>query len=184
MTTMHSGTRVFPNDDGVPTLSDIALGLCRQIRFAGQSGPPYTVLAHTFVVANYTPEQYRIFALIHDAPEAVMGDTPRPWKHPEQAKFEDILLERITRSMGLPWPWPEEAVNTVYQADDDAGVAESHVIDFKGVWDEPREDMMESTRRLLDIAGAWILDPETAIYTYERNVREAMKAWEDFQRGE
>lgn len=60
-------------------LKDIALGLSRQPRYAGQTTKPYSVAQHCLLVAELIPKR-RLYALIHDAPEALLCDMPTPAK--------------------------------------------------------------------------------------------------------
>lgn len=175
--------RILPDNNLVPDFEYIARGLARQIRFGGHSLHVYSVLAHTLVVTNFVPKEYRIFAMLHDAPEAVMGDTPRPWKSIEQCRLEDTLLERITRSCGLPWPWPERIAKAVYDVDDAAGIAESHVIEFyDGTWDDnPRQDIMDATHKMLMPSAMWVTNPELGINNYVRIIKDAFRDWQAYR---
>lgn len=96
-----SGRSVYP-DAGSPTLEDIAQGLSRIVRFAGQTEHWYCVLAHTFVVTALVPEEYRIHALLHDAPESIVSDVPTTWKSSHASFFENVLLGRIYYEYGVP----------------------------------------------------------------------------------
>lgn len=134
-----SGKSVWPkvskfyDKSQVPTLSDIARGLSRMPRFAGQTASYYTVLAHTLTVADIVEPEYRLYALLHDAPEAIVADVPSPWKTTSAKDREYELLELITRHYAdqyeeLEWPWPQDAQDAVAQADYHALAAEAHVL--------------------------------------------------------
>jgi hypothetical protein len=179
----HSGQKVFPREHrnfdptGVPTLSDIAIGLSRQSRFGGQTVELYTVLAHSLVVAQLvelhggTPEEIRS-ALLHDAPEAVMADVPTTWKTRERNVMEDELYAQIALHHDAPVEIPE----IVHEADLSALRAEAHLLGHHAantLWPTSGlvgmdVDAMKATSFML-LQGAhmeMLLDPEHAIDVY------------------
>ena len=108
-------------------INDIAWGLSRMPRFAGQTitKQPYTVAQHSILVAQlieqwynknttggisaWKIEQHALMGLLHDASEAYIGDIPSPVKkHPaikETIKtFEYELLNKIYSKFDLPIP--------------------------------------------------------------------------------
>lgn len=107
-------------------IEDIAHALSNICRFGGHTSRFYCVAEHSLRVSYYvgiqavrTPEelhQKRIHALaglLHDAPEAYLGDMIRPLKHgtligEEYRVFEEILHREIFRTFGLPAELPEE----------------------------------------------------------------------------
>lgn len=69
------------NPAGSPiSLQDIAHGLGRVCRFAGQTNRFYSVAEHCFHVARLVPVELARVALLHDASEAFIGDVTRPLK--------------------------------------------------------------------------------------------------------
>lgn len=130
-----SGQQVWPpghvnGDTGYPTLEDIGVGLGRAPRFAGQTYHWYPVLSHTKTVAELVPKESKPYALLHDAPESVMGDTPTPFKCEQAKEWEEHLLIRLTKANGLIWPWPEEIDHDVKVADAVALAAEAEILGF------------------------------------------------------
>lgn len=79
---MHSGALIDLSapDWRVVRLEDIAIGLERLVRFAGQHPSGGTVAAHSLRVAAAVPARYRLAALLHDAHEAVIGEIPKSVK--------------------------------------------------------------------------------------------------------
>lgn len=120
------GTHVYPAH-GAPTLREIGIGLGRQPRFAGQTRKWYPVLAHSIVAALLLPAEWRVYGLLHDAHEAVLGDTVTTWKSPERHAQEDLLQARIYERLGLPWPGPDATV-ALKAADLACLAAEAHVL--------------------------------------------------------
>lgn len=124
----RSGRAVY-HDAGQPSLSDIAWGLSRTCRFAGQTEKWYCVLAHTFTVAAIVPEQYRLHALLHDAAESIVGDQVTSWKNSSTAHDERTLIGRICYEHGIDnISTDPHAVRAVKQADKIALSAEAMVL--------------------------------------------------------
>jgi hypothetical protein len=94
---------------------DIAVGLSRLARYAGQTKVFYSVAQHSVYVADLvgrrggtTSEQ--LIGLLHDAPEAYLGDLVRPVKMqlPGFVELEEKLWNAIsTKLLGWPLPIPE-----------------------------------------------------------------------------
>jgi hypothetical protein len=128
-----SGASVWPTGhehymDEAPTMYDIGVGLGRMPRFAGQVGWFYPVLSHTLTVADLLPEEHRLYGLLHDAQESILGDVPTTWKTDAARSMEEDLLERITLSIGIDWPWPDNAREAVKRADAAALAGEAHAL--------------------------------------------------------
>lgn len=95
-------------------IEDIAHGLCRVARWNGQTigDHPFSVAQHSLLVEeiftkandNATHEE-RLAALLHDAPEYVIGDMISPFKAvlgTDYSEFEDRLQRAIHIRFGLP----------------------------------------------------------------------------------
>ncbi len=95
-------------------IEDVAAGLSKLCRYAGQCDAFYSVAEHSLLVSDILP-QHAFAALMHDAAEAFLGDITRPLKQllPEfkriEARVERVIFERF----GVPTPMPKE----VKQAD-------------------------------------------------------------------
>lgn len=94
---------------GIPSLSDIALGLGRMPRFGGQTTRFWPVLLHSLVCSEIARElelssRIQLFALLHDAHEAVTADVPTPWKPAELKLWQDDLDIRLYESFGIELP--------------------------------------------------------------------------------
>lgn len=107
----HTGRVVdltrFSEDDIV--IEDIAHALSQIIRFTGHAKAPYTVAQHSLIVAELVPPEHRLWALVHDASEAYLGDVSSPLKSllPDYREIEDRFQRIIAGRFGLPWPIPE-----------------------------------------------------------------------------
>jgi len=110
-------------------LDDIAHGLARVARWNGQ-----TVGRHAFSVAQHSllvhdlalqfrpglPAKWRMAALLHDAPEYVVGDLISPFKAAvgiDYKAFELRLLGAIHIHFGLPPELPQAISTLIKRAD-------------------------------------------------------------------
>jgi 5'-deoxynucleotidase YfbR-like HD superfamily hydrolase len=152
-------------------IEDIAHGLARVARWNGQ-----TVGDHVFSVAQHAllveeiaiavhpdlTRRWRLAALLHDAPEYVIGDLISPFKAAiglDYKAFEIRLLEAIHRRFGLPPTLPErvsvaikmaDRVAAYYEATRLAGFTETEASRYFGV---PR-GVPEPLRRRLEALDA------------------------------
>jgi len=85
----YSGKIAFPG--GAPSLLDTAISLSREGRFAGAGQRFFPVALHSFVVADLLPTHLQFDGLMHDNPEVITGDTPKPAKTDEIEAFEKEL---------------------------------------------------------------------------------------------
>lgn len=110
-------------------IEDIAHGLARVARWNGQTiGPrPFTVAQHSLIVEEFCsqmkpgwPARWRLAALLHDAPEFVIGDMISPFKAAISGDYK-IVENRLQRAIhirfGLPPELPETVEQTIKRAD-------------------------------------------------------------------
>ena len=95
-------------------IEDIALGLSRVTRWNGQTTGkhPYSVAQHSILVEKLFNIEYpdldkkwNLAALLHDAPEYVIGDLITPFKYALNNSYrfvEDNLMKAIYLRFGLP----------------------------------------------------------------------------------
>lgn len=151
------------------SLYDIGWGLARTGRFAGQTDIWYSVLPHTFAVANLVPEEFKLEALLHDAAEAVLGDTVATWKHPMVKSQEYEILSILYENLGLTdrWEYEHGMSPEVLEADLAARSAEAvllgHSTPDGAFFVEIRESNPELYHKALDLTDAMI-DTFTAEY--------------------
>lgn len=110
-------------------IEDIAHGLARVARWNGQtSGPlPFNVAQHSVLVAQLClkfrpdwPSKWCLAALLHDAPEFVIGDMISPFKAalgPEYKQIESGLQRAIHIRFGLPAELPGQVEKLIKRAD-------------------------------------------------------------------
>lgn len=110
-------------------IEDIAHGLARVARWNGQTvgTHAFSVAQHALVVEEITAAlepglavEWRRAALLHDAPEYVIGDLISPFKAAvglNYKAFEVRLLEAIHRRFGLPPKLPAEVTAAIKLAD-------------------------------------------------------------------
>jgi hypothetical protein len=112
-------------------IEDIAHGLARVARWNGQTvgEHPFSVAQHSLVVEDIAAHlstgldpRWRLAALLHDAPEYVIGDMISPFKAAlglDYKTFEARLEHAIHMRFGLP-PNPPEAVKALIKRADRA----------------------------------------------------------------
>ena len=107
-TRTHTGRWVNPANPAPEdiVIEDIAYALAHQARYNGMHGS-YSVGQHSVMVAWMVSDQYRIAALLHDAPEAYIGDMAHPIKHghpvlgPAFREVEAVVESAVERAFGL-----------------------------------------------------------------------------------
>jgi 5'-deoxynucleotidase YfbR-like HD superfamily hydrolase len=110
-------------------IEDIAHGLARVARWNGQTDGEhaFSVAEHSLLVERIVTQlepkldrQFRLAALIHDAPEYVIGDLISPFKAAlslDYRAFEAKLLAAIHLRFGLPPELPPAVTKLVKRAD-------------------------------------------------------------------
>tara|TARA_Y100000287_G_scaffold178008_1_gene170217 strand:+ start:54 stop:662 length:609 start_codon:yes stop_codon:yes gene_type:complete len=110
-------------------IEDIALGLSRVTRWNGQTTGkyPYSVAQHSLLVEELFNIQYpdldkkwNLAALLHDAPEYVIGDLITPFKYALNNSYrfvEDNLIKAIYLRFGLPALLPRHIESKIKKID-------------------------------------------------------------------
>ncbi len=143
-------------------IEDIAHGLAFVARWNGQTRGdfPYSVAEHSllveklFTLANKdAPAKWRLAALLHDAPEYVIGDMISPVKAavgPGYGQLDERLTAAIHIRFGLPAAIPKtvkakikraDKVSAWLEATGIAGFSETEATKFFG---RPNESLMEN----------------------------------------
>jgi hypothetical protein len=102
----YSGRISFPG--GSPSIMDMAISLSREGRYVGAGMRFWTVALHTFVVCDLLPDNLKLHGLLHDSPETVTGDIPKPAKTDEIEALEIELLKGVYNTFKLTLPTAEE----------------------------------------------------------------------------
>ncbi|MCB1516097.1 MAG: hypothetical protein KDJ19_00555 [Hyphomicrobiaceae bacterium] len=105
-------------------LTRIAHQLSQLPRWLGRTDPFYSVAEHSCRVVLLVPDPaHRVYALLHDAPEAlVAGDVPDPEKFAMVAAGYDLIARErrhftaLCQFLGLP-PIPADAARAIEEAD-------------------------------------------------------------------
>ncbi|WP_026261276.1 YfbR-like 5'-deoxynucleotidase [Kiloniella laminariae] len=110
-------------------IEDIALGLSREVRWNGQTIGEwgYSIAEHSLLVEEIVgllkpdcSKQDRLAALLHDAPEYVIGDLITPFKYAIGSSYKELenrLMEAIHVSFGLPANLPDRLNKLIKRAD-------------------------------------------------------------------
>ncbi len=118
-------------------IEDIALGLSRVARWNGQTGGEwsFSVAQHSLLVERLvialksdTPPRWRLAALLHDAPEYVIGDLITPFKAAvglDYKALEVSLMRAVHLRFGLPAETPDTVARLIKRADRAAAYLEA-----------------------------------------------------------
>jgi len=113
-------------------IEDIAHGLSRVARWNGQThgAYPFSVAEHSLLVERLLrlanpkiPKRWQRAALLHDAPEYVIGDLISPFKAMvggDYKALEHRLLAAVHLRFGLPVDIPQTAAKAIKRADQGA----------------------------------------------------------------
>lgn len=86
-------------------IEDIASGLSKECRFAGQTKEDVfvSVAQHAVIVSYLVPPEVAFEALHHDSSEAYTGDIPTPMKHllPDFIKMENRVQKHVYDKLGI-----------------------------------------------------------------------------------
>ena len=110
-------------------VEDIAHGLARVARWNGQTigTRPFNVAQHSVIVLDMCLQlkpgwkrEWQLAALLHDAPEYVIGDMISPFKAVLGGNYKAVekrLEEAVHRRFGLPAELPAEVEKLIKKAD-------------------------------------------------------------------
>lgn len=101
----YTGRQFYPLDarpeDILP--EDIAHALSMICRYGGHVRQFYSVAEHCLLMSHAVAPEHALWALLHDATEAYVGDMVRPLKHhmPEYREVENRLMVVIGKRFGI-----------------------------------------------------------------------------------
>lgn len=100
-----TGRQFFPMDPRAEEVDpvDIAHALSMICRYGGHTRRFYSVAEHCVLMSHAVAPEHALWALLHDATEAYVGDMVRPLKHhmPAYRDVEDRLMVVILERFGL-----------------------------------------------------------------------------------
>lgn len=90
-------------------LDDIVAALGKINRYTGHTVAPYSVAQHCLVVARLCPPEKFLHGLLHDAPEAYVGDVSSPLKSmlPQFKEIEGRVAAAIAERFGVDYRYDE-----------------------------------------------------------------------------
>jgi uncharacterized protein len=105
-----AGHRFFPMDPRAEEIdpADVAHALSLICRYGGHAREFYSVAEHCVLLSHYVAPEHALWALLHDASEAYVGDMVRPLKRqlPEYEAAEDRVIAAVAERFGLTLPMP------------------------------------------------------------------------------
>ena len=142
-------------------IEDIAHGLARVARWNGQTtgSLSFNVAQHSCIVETLCgtlkpawPAKWRLAALLHDAPEYVIGDMISPFKAalgPEYKDIEQRLDAAIHIRFGLPPVLPKSVTDMIKRADKACAYYEARQI--AGFTEDEADKIFRKPKGLSDI---------------------------------
>lgn len=151
--TMHSGEKIHfvkcsdshefrVSIDGTPEdfIDSVAISLSRIPRFAGHTTEAWTVLDHSIAIEKYADLiggclRDRVYALLHDAHEAITGDIPTPVKLVIGSQIKDLQLSidrAIYEKLSMNFP-SSSIIEWVSKLDKDMFYAERELKTKNGI---------------------------------------------------
>lgn len=108
----YTGKAFYPLDPHLEDIEsvDIAHALSLLCRYGGHVSRFYSVAEHCVLMSQAVSPENALWALLHDATEAYLGDMIRPLKYqmPSYVLAENILMGVICYKFGLKPQEPEE----------------------------------------------------------------------------
>lgn len=155
-------------------IEDIVHGLARVARWNGQTkGPlPFNVAQHSVLVEHFChisnpgwPTKWKLAALLHDAPEFVIGDMISPFKAALGDQYRTIeagLQRAIHIRFGLPAELPKSVETRIKKADRASAFLEA--VQFAGFSNQEALQLFGAP----DHIPATTIEVETSIQSEER----------------
>jgi len=160
---------------------DIAHGLARVSRWNGQTKGqhPLSVAQHSVMVERFVSQnapkldrKWRLAALLHDAPEYVIGDMITPFKYALGGIYRDIesrLSEAVHIRFGLPARLPEGVERAIKRADRMAAWIEA--TQLAGFTEEDAAKILQRPRGTPDNIRLRPVEPEKAAEMFLKRFR-------------
>lgn len=95
-------------DDSEYGIEDVAHALAHINRFNGHTDRFYSVAQHSVLASYHVQPGFEYDALMHDAPEFVVGDMTRPLSElcPDYKALKKEIEASVSRRFGVTYPFP------------------------------------------------------------------------------
>lgn len=155
MTSSGRRAHVLAPEETEIEIEDIAHALSMLCRFGGHCQRFYSVAQHSVLVSELVPARMALQALLHDAPEAYLGDVIRPLKR-ELERYKQIE-EAWWLAIARRFDGPEEQPPNIKRADLIALMTERRDLLLPHTW-QPKEDafgpIVADERRIVPLEPA------------------------------
>ena len=95
--TLSGRTITLPRPEkGQIDVAELAEAVAKLCRFSGHTSRFYSVAEHSLHVTNYLPPHLKIYGLLHDLHEGILGDITTPIKQALTVVFENPNLNKVT----------------------------------------------------------------------------------------
>lgn len=186
MVVTTNGIRVSTHNKNSPSLEDIAVQTGRMPRFAGATRPWWSVLHHHFVCGELAEEiglasgietsTLKLYAMLHDAHEAITGDVPKGVKPEALSKYQEELDERIYQYFDIPEPTPKIR-RTVKIIDNTALIAEAKSLcppEIVAIFQTEGLDLYSEhilkCEKIIKSILRWLPTPDSTVYPHSIGV--------------
>jgi histone H3/H4 len=171
--------------EGAPPLEDIALGLSRMPRFAGQTViHPWSVAHHSLVVEALAcveresgDGELMLHALLHDAHECCTADIPSTFKTGDMKLLQRALDARIYARLGAAMPTAVQSTS-IKLFDDEALVAEARVVTPPWTYERiVKERGHTASEMAVEIVRDILTNVTDVAETFRDHVERALYVW-------
>jgi uncharacterized protein len=106
----YTGRIIYPLELDIESIDiiDIAHSLSNICRYNGHTNRFYSVAEHCIHLCHIAPDEYKLWALLHDASEAYLNDMTSPikWRFQSYRLLQERVMQLVAKRFNLPYPIP------------------------------------------------------------------------------